>query len=153
MYSRHSTRCELAPTESSLGNNLASAFEPSTLALFGHLVHLSGTAHGLKQHKVLHHSALGHHQYSATKNLKKHSANQSNCHCYFLNPYYRAISQSYRSSICELGSLNIYTHGWPKGHPLQISLPLIIWPLDCDCLLYTSPSPRDRTRSRMPSSA
>ena len=23
----------------------------------------------------------------------------------------------------------------------------------CDCLLYTSPSPRDRTRSRMPSSA
>ena len=25
--------------------------------------------------------------------------------------------------------------------------------LDMDCLLYTSPSPRDRTRSRMPSSA
>ena len=25
--------------------------------------------------------------------------------------------------------------------------------LDCACLLYTSPSPRDRTRSRMPSSA
>ena len=24
---------------------------------------------------------------------------------------------------------------------------------DADCLLYTSPSPRDRTRSRMPSSA
>ena len=24
---------------------------------------------------------------------------------------------------------------------------------DMDCLLYTSPSPRDRTRSRMPSSA
>ena len=25
--------------------------------------------------------------------------------------------------------------------------------IDCHCLLYTSPSPRDRTRSRMPSSA
>ena len=25
--------------------------------------------------------------------------------------------------------------------------------MDDDCLLYTSPSPRDRTRSRMPSSA
>ena len=25
--------------------------------------------------------------------------------------------------------------------------------MDMDCLLYTSPSPRDRTRSRMPSSA
>ena len=28
---------------------------------------------------------------------------------------------------------------------------LVAW--NCDCLLYTSPSPRDRTRSRMPSSA
>ena len=27
------------------------------------------------------------------------------------------------------------------------------WLLICACLLYTSPSPRDRTRSRMPSSA
>ena len=27
------------------------------------------------------------------------------------------------------------------------------WPKLEDCLLYTSPSPRDRTRSRMPSSA
>ena len=25
--------------------------------------------------------------------------------------------------------------------------------MECGCLLYTSPSPRDRTRSRMPSSA
>ena len=29
----------------------------------------------------------------------------------------------------------------------------IIEPTDKTCLLYTSPSPRDRTRSRMPSSA
>ena len=28
-----------------------------------------------------------------------------------------------------------------------------IQPVDYICLLYTSPSPRDRTRSRMPSSA
>src|SRR5665811_2099769 len=27
------------------------------------------------------------------------------------------------------------------------------WDIDTPCLLYTSPSPRDRTRSRMPSSA
>ena len=27
------------------------------------------------------------------------------------------------------------------------------WIMAQDCLLYTSPSPRDRTRSRMPSSA
>ena len=28
-----------------------------------------------------------------------------------------------------------------------------IWKWNKSCLLYTSPSPRDRTRSRMPSSA
>ena len=30
---------------------------------------------------------------------------------------------------------------------------LVVNPLPIICLLYTSPSPRDRTRSRMPSSA
>ena len=30
---------------------------------------------------------------------------------------------------------------------------VLLRPLPMDCLLYTSPSPRDRTRSRMPSSA
>ena len=29
----------------------------------------------------------------------------------------------------------------------------VVEPRDNPCLLYTSPSPRDRTRSRMPSSA
>ena len=33
------------------------------------------------------------------------------------------------------------------------SLEIVAGMLDKDCLLYTSPSPRDRTRSRMPSSA
>ena len=30
---------------------------------------------------------------------------------------------------------------------------IMLYAYICDCLLYTSPSPRDRTRSRMPSSA
>ena len=41
--------------------------------------------------------------------------------------------------------MNVMTHGLEKRSP---SLPLGI-----DCLLYTSPSPRDATLSRMPSSA
>ena len=36
----------------------------------------------------------------------------------------------------------------PMKHPNDSSLTLI-----CNCLLYTSPSPRDRSLSRMPSSA
>ena len=35
----------------------------------------------------------------------------------------------------------------------QAPLPLKPGQVQKDCLLYTSPSPRDRTRSRMPSSA
>ena len=47
-----------------------------------------------------------------------------------------------------------------KFEPLDDAIDLIpIYQQKCDdlllkgCLLYTSPSPRDRTRSRMPSSA
>ena len=36
-------------------------------------------------------------------------------------------------------------------HPAEQTL--LVYKLGEDCLLYTSPSPRDRTRSRMPSSA
>ena len=39
-----------------------------------------------------------------------------------------------------------------SGLLMFVLLPFIVWLFDT-CLLYTSPSPRDRTRSRMPSSA
>ena len=40
------------------------------------------------------------------------------------------------------------------GHLLHSNSRLLNHPVDLNnCLLYTSPSPRDRTRSRMPSSA
>ena len=38
---------------------------------------------------------------------------------------------------------------WEGGASQSALKALIVW----TCLLYTSPSPRDRTRSRMPSSA
>jgi len=40
---------------------------------------------------------------------------------------------------------------WPDGVPIPVHL--TVFDLVYSCLLYTSPSPRDRTRSRMPSSA
>ena len=44
-----------------------------------------------------------------------------------------------------------------EGHPANVDLVGVGEGGGCDgcvgCLLYTSPSPRDRTRSRMPSSA
>ena len=52
-----------------------------------------------------------------------------------------------------------YAKGMPVVHPghqarVQIGTPLdFLVVSDHACLLYTSPSPRDRTRSRMPSSA
>ena len=40
-----------------------------------------------------------------------------------------------------------------KKHPIDVDLNKYVPPDINICLLYTSPSPRDRTRSRMPSSA
>ena len=40
---------------------------------------------------------------------------------------------------------------WPQAHLWPIFAGA--WAIHTVCLLYTSPSPRDRTRSRMPSSA
>ena len=44
------------------------------------------------------------------------------------------------TAVAALGQLS------PSGEIRQLAAPI-------SCLLYTSPSPRDRTRSRMPSSA
>ena len=54
------------------------------------------------------------------------------------------LGEDYRSA-CMLG---IKTGGVLVAQQLHAALTLTE-----DCLLYTSPSPRDRTRSRMPSSA
>ena len=61
----------------------------------------------------------------------------------------------------ELTKNNFSIYGWrqvpvnPKilGEKALQTMPEIIQVLFKSCLLYTSPSPRDRTRSRMPSSA
>ena len=59
----------------------------------------------------------------------------------------------------ELISNNLYTKNMPDpdilvrtGGEKRLSN-FLLWQLSYACLLYTSPSPRDRTRSRMPSSA
>ena len=46
---------------------------------------------------------------------------------------------------CRIHITSGYSDGWSIEHYKK--------ELDKACLLYTSPSPRDRTRSRMPSSA
>ena len=43
--------------------------------------------------------------------------------------------------------------GWRLGTVFQVTPSLALYGQYANCLLYTSPSPRDRTRSRMPSSA
>ena len=50
----------------------------------------------------------------------------------------------------DIGMVRIYVSGGDSEIPMDFD------PEEADeiaCLLYTSPSPRDRTRSRMPSSA
>ena len=42
---------------------------------------------------------------------------------------------------------------WNRRFFVEMSCCGAVYELDPDCLLYTSPSPRDRQKSRMPSSA
>jgi len=69
-----------------------------------------------------------------------------------------------REGVLELLQLKsgVRTLWWNRGYgiknayanDLDTNLPLIDYFIAAStCLLYTSPSPRDRTRSRMPSSA
>ena len=54
-----------------------------------------------------------------------------------------------RQKLAELGFFGVIIPDEPGGeHFGLVGLGQVL-----DCLLYTSPSPRDRTRSRMPSSA
>ena len=55
------------------------------------------------------------------------------------------------NALKELGTFEGYiTRTERSKHLMSLGIPLNT---DSTCLLYTSPSPRDRTRSRMPSSA
>ena len=61
----------------------------------------------------------------------------------------KAAKQTIDKVCNDGGSCVLVSHlGRPKGFQKEFSMTNII-----NCLLYTSPSPRDRTRSRMPSSA
>ena len=76
-----------------------------------------------------------------------------------------------KNTLTEYGAISRIFH-WLSATVLIIQIPLGMYLVDMDfsekrlttenihvtvgisiCLLYTSPSPRDRTRSRMPSSA
>jgi len=61
-----------------------------------------------------------------------------------------ALSDLTEISYTNLGARNITTTSFTQTSGTAT---LVLADLVLTCLLYTSPSPRDRTRSRMPSSA
>ena len=68
------------------------------------------------------------------------------------------VFQGQRFTYAQLASMTaaaaeqLSAAGIERGDRVAIMLPNVPAFIVC-CLLYTSPSPRDRTRSRMPSSA
>ena len=60
--------------------------------------------------------------------------------------------QSHQHRIEKLETI-VADNDVPYPIPEQLRQPYLAAARSGDCLLYTSPSPRDRTRSRMPSSA
>ena len=85
----------------------------------------------------------------------------------FSEAYSINFDEVYEAAIFETGDQDFYKIFVPNGAVLELnslqvpnSLEMRVDIFDCSnelclltCLLYTSPSPRDRTRSRMPSSA
>ena len=65
------------------------------------------------------------------------------------NPYRVWVSEIMLQQT-QVKTVIPYFQNWMKKYPTLKSLKDAEYD---DCLLYTSPSPRDRTRSRMPSSA
>jgi len=63
-----------------------------------------------------------------------------------------ALSAEDRARICAHGAA-LVSQIRASTEPGLMEVFLAEYGLSTDCLLYTSPSPRDRTRSRMPSSA
>eukprot|EP00656_Telonema_subtile_P017494 TRINITY_DN19385_c0_g2_i2.p2 TRINITY_DN19385_c0_g2~~TRINITY_DN19385_c0_g2_i2.p2 ORF type:complete len:196 (-),score=47.02 TRINITY_DN19385_c0_g2_i2:2-589(-) len=56
--------------------------------------------------------------------------------------------------VFVIGGSSVYAEALASPLCSELLITRILTPFECDtCLLYTSPSPRDRTRSRMPSSA
>ena len=61
-----------------------------------------------------------------------------------------------RNNACHVGNIGWLFGNWgnrPTNVDMRNHLDLALKKQPAICLLYTSPSPRDRTRSRMPSSA
>ena len=72
------------------------------------------------------------------------------------DPVSRAEGWFDRISTMRADFIQVASDGTTATGELHLRRPhrmKIIYDLDEPCLLYTSPSPRDRTRSRMPSSA
>ena len=65
----------------------------------------------------------------------------------------RDLGSAEPRSKVELSSRSITLHQVELGSADPVQLNGRGYTMDDSCLLYTSPSPRDRTRSRMPSSA
>ena len=63
----------------------------------------------------------------------------------FLDLSKKKLISNREYTVTQLNNRNFY--------PMPSSANFLIFELPKTCLLYTSPSPRDRTRSRMPSSA
>ena len=63
------------------------------------------------------------------------------------------LTQGRIEKMCRKGELRIDGSRCKASSRLKVGQAVRIPPLGNFCLLYTSPSPRDRQKSRMPSSA
>ena len=82
-------------------------------------------------------------------------SNSSTSINYKLVKYTTLALQKHNVQLIDMAKMSfpIYSEDYEKEHGFSNSLVELKEAIRNTCLLYTSPSPRDRTRSRMPSSA
>ena len=74
---------------------------------------------------------------------------------YYLLRGLKGAANANSDQIVTIRELYTYVHTKVREYTTNVQTPVLTGAFDdaMPCLLYTSPSPRDRTRSRMPSSA
>ena len=72
---------------------------------------------------------------------------------YDLGEYARPVTTAVAAAGTWVNRGLVWTFGFNHEEAVECFQRALDLDPDCACLLYTSPSPRDRTRSRMPSSA
>ena len=91
-------------------------------------------------------------QFGSTTNNRWHFLSQRLLRQLRFPSFTRGVTEALLFALVFLAAGHV-SLGYGVAEMLEPMVPVVLLMMICICLLYTSPSPRDRQKSRMPSSA